>query len=75
MAQNEFTKANCKIGVPGQRILDAGLNVFGLQLFLESYTDKLGVNAPSVEFTYLGVKIRLQIGQRAILEGFPKCQK
>ena len=65
MAQNEFTRENFKLNTPGQKILDCGLNVFGLQLFLESYTMKLGKNAPPVEFTYLGVDVSLKINKDA----------
>ena len=61
MGQNEFTKANHKVGIHGQTILDAGLNVFGLQLVLESFTKLMGANTAPVEFTYLGVDVCLKI--------------
>ena len=66
MAVNNFTKANAKNGISTQVILDAGLNVFGLQLFLESFTDAAGGKTEPLEFTYLGVKVRLQIDEESI---------
>ena len=65
MAQNEFTRKNHKVGIPGQRILDAGLNVFALQLVLESFTKIAGGSTEPLEFTYLGVDVRLQINNDA----------
>ncbi len=65
MAANEFTSKNKGVGIHGQPIFDAGLNVFGLQLFLESFTDVAGKNTEPIEFTYLGVKVRLQIDENA----------
>lgn len=65
MAQNEFTRNNFKIGIHGQPILDSGFNVFGLQLFLESYTDKAGKDTMPLEFTYLGVDVNLKINKDA----------
>ena len=65
MAQNEFTKKNFLLGIHGQKILDVGLNVFGLQLFLESYTNFAGKDAEPVEFTYLGVDVKLKINEAA----------
>ena len=65
MAQNEFTKANAGIGLPGQVILDAGLNVFALDLLVESFTQAAGASAKPVEFTYKGVSIRLQVSDKA----------
>ena len=65
MTQNKFTKANSSIGLASQTILDAGLNVFALQLLLESFTDFIGENTQAIEFTYLGVKVRLQIDENA----------
>lgn len=66
MAQNDFTKANAQNGIAGQKILDAGLNVFGLQLVLESFTDAMGKNTDPVEFTYLGVRVRLQVDRESV---------
>lgn len=63
MSQNEFTKTNANKGIPGQLILDTGLNVFALQLFLESFTEVRGKDTEPLEFTYLGVKVRLQIDE------------
>jgi len=65
MAQNEFTRQNHPVGIDGQKILNAGLNVFGLQLFLESFTALAGSSTEPLEFTYLGVDIRLQINDNA----------
>lgn len=61
MAENKFTKENKNNGLASQLILDAGLNVFGLQLLLESFTDIAGKDTTPLEFTYLGVNISLQI--------------
>jgi len=65
MAQNEFTQGNYTLGIHGQKILDCGLNVFGLQLFLESFTDRMGKDTAPIEFTYLGVDVRLKINKEA----------
>jgi len=65
MAQNEFTKANHQTGIHGQVILDSGLNVFALKLLLESFTGVAGKDTRPLEFTYLGVKVRLQIDEIA----------
>ena len=65
MPQNEFTKSNHRGGIHGQVILDAGLNVFGLQLFLESFTSIAGKDTKPLEFTYLGVDVKLQINENA----------
>jgi len=65
MAQNDFTKENHSMGIHGQIILDAGLNVFALQLLIESYTDAAQGRTGKVEFTYLGVDVRMQINHKA----------
>ena len=65
MSENEFTKANHTVGLNGQKILDAGINVFGLQLFLESFTMLAGSSTEPLEFTYLGVDVRVQINPEA----------
>ncbi len=65
MSQNQFTKKNHTNGVPGQTILDAGINVFGLQLFLESFTQVAGADTTPLEFTYLGVDVRVQINEKS----------
>ena len=65
MAENNFTKTNKKLGLAGQTILNAGLNVFGLQLVLESFTQAAGKDTTPCEFTYLGVKVRFQIDEEA----------
>jgi len=47
--------------VSGQMLIDAGLNVFGLQLFLESVVDKVDATTfDALSFTYKGVKITLE---------------
>lgn len=66
MSQNEFTKANHRNGIDGQIILDSGLNVFGLQLMLESFTKAMGKDTQSIEFTYLGVDVKLQINEDSL---------
>ncbi len=63
MGQNKFTKDNHWKGINGQIILDAGLNVFGLQLLIESFTKIAHGETKPLEFTYLGVDIRLQINK------------
>lgn len=65
MSQNEFTKENRTLGLPPQVVLDAGLNVFALDLIVESFTQLVGKNATPIEFTYKGVNIRLQINDSA----------
>ena len=58
MSANKYTIDHVNDGVPSQVLLDAGLNVFGLQLFLESYTN--GETPPSpLKFRYLGVDVSL----------------
>lgn len=66
MAQNEFTKDNGSTGLAAQAILDAGLNVFALDLVVESFTGLAGKDTGPVQFTYKGVNIRLQISDKAI---------
>lgn len=47
--------------VTGQMLIDAGLNVFGLRLFIESVADKKDVKTFSpLIFIYEGVKITLE---------------
>jgi hypothetical protein len=65
MAQNEFTKANHRIGLSSQTILNAGLNVFALDLIIESFSQLASKDTTPVEFTYKGIKIRLQISDKA----------
>jgi len=65
MSQNEFTKENRTLGLPPQVVLDAGLNVFALDLIVESFTQLAGKKAEPIEFTYKGVNIRLQINDNA----------
>lgn len=62
MSQNEFTKANAGFGLSKQVILDAGLNVFALELLIESFTKLAGDRADKVEFVFCGVTVGLQIG-------------
>jgi hypothetical protein len=65
MAQNEFTKSNHDVGATSQAILNAGLNVFALDLIVESFTQLAGKSTEKIEFTYKGVKIQLQISGNA----------
>jgi len=47
--------------VSGQMLIDSGLNVFGLQLFLESIVDKNDAKTFNpLSFIYKGVKITLE---------------
>lgn len=66
MSQNEFTKKNRETGIPGQAILDGGINVFGLQLLLESFTADAGKDTKPLDITYLGVNISLEIYKDAL---------
>lgn len=61
MAVNEFTLKNAENGIPSQAILDAGLNVFALQALLESFTGIAGESTKPLEFSYLGVRVSLQV--------------
>ena len=65
MGDNKFTKDNRETGIHGQVILDAGINVFALQLLIESFTHVAHGETKPVEFTYRGVKVRLQIDDKA----------
>ena len=52
MSQNDFTKENRNNGLPSQVILDAGLNVFALDLIAATQRYKLcgnGVSIPVVK--------------------------
>lgn len=68
MGANKFTMANIRTGTPSQAFLDAHLNVFGLQLFLESYTKAKGILTEPLTFTYLGVEVQLRIHEKAVCE-------
>lgn len=59
MAENEYTIKHHNEGVPSQVILDAGLNVFALQLLVESYTDH--PTPIPISFPYRGVNISLSL--------------
>ena len=61
MAENAYTQEHHRAGVPGQVILDAGLNVFALELLVESFTQLAGEDTKPVEFPFRGVKVSLQI--------------
>ena len=65
MSSNEFTRENRKLGLPPQLVLDAGLNVFALDLIVESFTQIAGKDATPVEFTYKGVNLKFQINEDA----------
>ena len=58
MSENDHTKKN-RIRMSSQIILDAGLNVFALQLLVESYTDL--PNPEPISFPYRGVNISLSL--------------
>ncbi len=58
MSENDHTKKN-RIRMSSQIILDAGLNVFALQLLVESYTDL--PNHEPISFPYRGVNISLSL--------------
>ena len=64
MSENEHTKKQRNHGVPGQVLLDAGLNVFALQLLVESYTDH--PNPIPVSFPFKGVNITLSLCEHEI---------
>ena len=59
MSENAHTIKYRNHGVPSQVILDVGLNVFALQLLVESYTDK--PNPIPVSFPFKGVNISLSL--------------
>lgn len=59
MSENEYTRKHVMNGVASQTILDCGLNVFALQLLIESYTDH--PNPIPVSFPYRGVNISLSL--------------
>lgn len=63
MSQNKYTRENSKNGLSANVILEAGLNVFGLQLVLESFTKIAEGNTTPLEFTYLGVDVTLKIAE------------
>ena len=65
MAQNEFTTENRNTGIQSQKLLDAGINVFALDLLVESFSDLAGKATAPIEFTYKGVSIRLQVSDKA----------
>lgn len=65
MSENIFTKDNKTLGIPSQVILDAGLNVFALDLVVKSFTQLAGKDATPLEFIYKGVNIKLQINDAA----------
>jgi len=69
---NNFTKKNAGNGLPGQNLLDAGLNVFGLQLFLESYTDHK--EPPPLTFRYLGVDVSVSV-PGSVMDGVRRIHK
>lgn len=59
MSENEYTRKHRNDGVPSQIILDCGLNVFALQLLIESYTSH--PKPIPVNFPYRGVRICLSL--------------
>ncbi len=66
MSQNDFTKENKNTGIHSQSIIDAGLNVFALDLMIESFTQVAGKDTTPCEFTYKGVNVRFQINKEAL---------
>ena len=49
------------VELTGQQLLDAGLNVFGLQLFLESIASKKDATTfDPISFIYRGIKITIE---------------
>jgi len=66
MSQNEFTKENKNTGIHPQAIIDAGLNVFALDLMVESFTQVAGKDTTPCEFTYKGVNVKFQINDKAL---------
>lgn len=59
MPENAYTRNHRGEGVPSQTILDCHINVFALQLLIESYTD-LPEPKP-LSFSYRGVDISLSL--------------
>ena len=59
MPENEFTLDHRDEGLPSQTILDMHINVFALQLLIESFTD-LPEPKPT-SFSYRGVNISLSL--------------
>jgi len=59
MAETKYTLEHRNNGIPTQIILDCGLNVFALQLLIESYTKH--PNPIPVTFRYRGVNISLSL--------------
>jgi hypothetical protein len=47
--------------ITAQILLDMGINVWSLQLLLESFIEVMGTETKPLEFTYNGVKVSLQI--------------
>ncbi len=66
MAQNEFTKENHETGLPAQVILDSGLNVFALELLVQSFTKAAGKKTREVKFAFRGVDVQLKIHEGAV---------
>ena len=64
MSENKFTLDNKTNGLPAQQILNAGLNVFALQLLVESFTTLAGSDTTPLEFKFQGVNIKLQIAEK-----------
>lgn len=56
MAQNDFTKKNARVGAPAQAVLDAGLNVFALELLVESFTAVRGKDAERSSLRTAGLR-------------------
>lgn len=63
MSANQFTLANANNGVPSQVILNAGLNVFALQLLIENFTAANGERTGPVEMTVNRVRVSLAVAE------------
>jgi len=61
MAETKYTIEHRNDGISTQVILDCGLNVFALQLLIESYTQH--PKPIPIKFRYRGVEIALSLAQ------------
>lgn len=59
MAETKYTKEHRNDGISTQTILDCRLNVFALQLLIESYTQH--PKPIPIRFRYRGVNIALSL--------------
>ena len=68
MSENEFTKKHHANGIPSQVLLDAGLNVFALDLLIESFTDIAENKMTPLEFKYKGINVSLAVASEKPLD-------